>query len=109
MAPEIVLIALASLLYLAGTFTDQPCRCWFWAALAILGIAGAILAVAWFSGVTPLAVGGSDVPNAVAPSNGFGADAGRPFVVTDSLAMFGRALALLTGLALVLLSDAQAL
>ena len=42
-SPEIILIAVASLMYLAGTFAAAPCRCWFWTAVASIAIAGLAL------------------------------------------------------------------
>jgi NADH-quinone oxidoreductase subunit N len=85
-APEIILILLASVMYLAGTFAAKPCRCWFWCSIASLVIA-AIALVSFTSHVAP--------PWSVA--------------ATDALATLGKVLALLTGLALVVMSEGMAL
>lgn len=85
-SPELILVLLASAMYLAGTFAAAPCRCWFWLSIAILTISGLSL-VCCASRATP--------ESAV--------------VVVDSLATFGKALALVTGLALVLLSEGMTL
>jgi len=84
--PEIILIVLASLMYLAGTFAAAPCRCWFWGSLGILAVSGLTLAVC---------------ATRAAPESSV--------VVVDSLATFGRVLALVTGVALVLLSEGMSL
>jgi NADH-quinone oxidoreductase subunit N len=84
--PEIILIVLASAMYLAGTFAAAPCRCWFWAALGTLAVSGLSLAVCATRATPESSV-----------------------VVVDSLATFARALALVTGVALVLLSERMSL
>lgn len=84
--PEIILIVLASVMYLAGTFAPAPCRCWFWAALAVLALAGLTVGVC---------------SSRAAPQSAV--------VVVDSLAIYGKLLALVTGVALVLLSEGMSL
>ncbi|MBI3462755.1 MAG: NADH-quinone oxidoreductase subunit N, partial [Planctomycetes bacterium] len=86
-SPEIILIAVASLMYLAGTFASAPCRCWFWTAVVSIALAGLAL--------------GTCAVYANLPE--------EPLVQIDGLAVFGKVLALVTGLALVLLSDSMAL
>jgi NADH-quinone oxidoreductase subunit N len=86
-APEVLLVLLASAMYLAGTFAKGPCRCWFWSSIAALGLAAVVLAT-WTMNSAPAA---------------------SATAVVDSLAVWGKVLALATGLALVLMSDAMSL
>jgi NADH-quinone oxidoreductase subunit N len=86
-APEVLLVLLASVMYLAGTFAKGPCRCWFWSSIAALGLASAVFAT-WTVGAAPVASAAA---------------------VVDGLAVWGKVLALVTGLGLILLSDAMSL
>jgi NADH-quinone oxidoreductase subunit N len=81
-SPEVLLVALASVMYVAGPFVDWPVRRWYVCALLGLALAGVTLVVcAW------------QVPIE------------RPLLVAnDPLARFGTALALLTGVAMLMLS-----
>jgi NADH-quinone oxidoreductase subunit N len=81
-SPEVLLIALASVMYLAGAFIDWPVRRWLGVSLGGLAAAGVTLcSCAWQATLEPSAV-----------------------VVNDPLARFGVVLTLLTGAALLLLS-----
>jgi NADH-quinone oxidoreductase subunit N len=74
-------------MYLAGTFAATPCRCWYWAAIASLAVAGLSLAVC----------AARATPDASA------------VVSMDRLAVFAKVLVLFTGLALVAMSDSMTL
>jgi NADH-quinone oxidoreductase subunit N len=83
-APELIIILLASIMYLAGTFVSRPSRVWFWSSLAIVALAGLTL---------PLVR--SDLP-------------ASSVIAGDSLAAIGKILAVITGIAFVLLSEGMA-
>jgi len=85
--PEIILILLASVMYLAGTFAKAPCRCWFWAAVASLIAAAFGLAVC---------------ARHATPDN-------DSVVVMDRIALLAKVLMLVTGLALVAMSESMSL
>src|SRR5262245_24920522 len=85
-SPEIVLILLASAMLLAGTFAPAPCRCWFWCSIASLIVTGIAFAFA-----ARIELPASSV------------------LASDGLAKYGKLLLLITGIALILLSDGMAL